>query len=204
MTPWLRLILRFVRLLLVLATAVPVYGAAPAYGAQAAPPDPPAPSARPTRSASPGARAPASAAAPVPVVGAASRSASPAEPSRAGSRAGEGRMRPGRPDGPASEEEGDDDTGPVTGDPRETAPEDAYPEEPETADSPAGTPAATGSPQEAGLNPARPPLRPTSRGDVHQGEASDETLRILPLGSGLVLIGLGLGLAFLGLRVRRS
>jgi hypothetical protein len=29
-------------------------------------------------------------------------------------------------------------------------------------------------------------------------------LRILPLGSGLVLIGLGLGLAFIALRVRRS
>ncbi|MFC5669179.1 hypothetical protein [Streptomyces incanus] len=29
-------------------------------------------------------------------------------------------------------------------------------------------------------------------------------LRILPLGGGLVLMGLGLGLAFVGLRLRRS
>ncbi|MBZ9643303.1 hypothetical protein K8369_28800, partial [Streptomyces sp. PSKA30] len=40
---------------------------------------------------------------------------------------------------------------------------------------------------------------------VAESEATGEpVLKILPLGSGLVLIGLGLGLAFLALRVRRS
>ena len=113
-------------------------------------------------------------------------------------------MRPGRPDGPDAEEEGDD-IGPVRRDPDDAGPDTDYPEEPETADTPAGTPAASRSPQEAGLNPARPPQRPAKPNAVHQGGASDEpTLQILPLGSGLVLIGLGLGLAFLGLRIRRS
>ncbi|MFF7970590.1 hypothetical protein [Streptomyces sp. NPDC007905] len=187
MTPWLRLTLRLARLLLVLATATPVCGTATAYGAETAPPGSPTPSARLTAHASPAARTPRF-------------SASAVEPSRAGSRAGEGRMRPGRPDGPAAEEEGDDDTGTVTADP-----EDGYPEEPETADPPAGTPAASDSPEEAGLDPARPPLTPEAQNAVHQGQAPGEpALRILPLGTGLVLIGLGLGLAFLGLRVRRS
>ncbi|WP_165396256.1 hypothetical protein [Streptomyces sp. F001] len=40
---------------------------------------------------------------------------------------------------------------------------------------------------------------------VAESEATGEpVLKILPLGSGLVLIGLGLGLAFVALRVRRS
>ncbi|MFJ9815873.1 hypothetical protein ACIRU3_11455 [Streptomyces sp. NPDC101151] len=196
MTPWLRLTLRLVRLLLVLAAAVPVCGTATAYGAEAAPPDSPMPSARPTASPSPAARATVSPAARV--------SASPAEPSRAGSRAGEGRMRPGRPDGPPAEEEGDD-TPTVTGVPGTGDPEDGYPEEPETADSPAGARSASASPAEAGLDPARPPQQPPPRNAVHQGGAPTEpTLQILPLGTGLVLIGLGLGLAFVGLRVRRG
>ncbi|EYT80073.1 hypothetical protein CF54_27555, partial [Streptomyces sp. Tu 6176] len=36
------------------------------------------------------------------------------------------------------------------------------------------------------------------------GTASGPVLEMLPLGSGLVLIGLGLGLAFIALRVRRA
>ncbi|MFF7752039.1 hypothetical protein ACFZCP_22915 [Streptomyces sp. NPDC007971] len=203
----LRLLL--VRLLLVLATAAPVYGTAPAYGAEAAPPDSPAPAARPVGSASPAAPAPASATAPVPASAAALLSASPPsrppEPSRAGSRAGEGRIRPGRPDGPDHEEEGDDDTVPATRDPADPDPDALYPQEPETADVPFGTPTASAPPREAGLDPARPALRPPDRNTVRQGEGPAEpTLQILPLGSGLVLIGLGLGLALLGLRVRRS
>ncbi|MFF1403001.1 hypothetical protein [Streptomyces sp. NPDC058294] len=113
-----------------------------------------------------------------------------AEPSRAGSRAGEGRIRPGRPDGPAAEVEGDE---PDT--------EAARAEEQETADVPDGTPTASPPPEEAGLDPARPALRPA----VQQGEGPTEpVLRILPLGTGLVLIGLGLALALLGLRLRRA
>ncbi|MGW2742665.1 hypothetical protein [Streptomyces sp. NPDC001450] len=198
MTPWLRLTLRLLRLVLVLAATVPVYGTATAYGAETAPPGSPAPSASP----SPTLRAPAS-----PAARFSSGSASPsalAEPSRAGSRAGEGRMRPGRPDGPAAEEEGDDDTGTVTGAP-DTDPEDGYPEEAETAVTPDQAAAVSETPAEAGLNPARPPQQPVDQNAVRQGQAPTEpTLQILPLGSGLVLIGLGLGLAFVGLRVRRG
>ncbi|AYN40383.1 hypothetical protein D9753_17380 [Streptomyces dangxiongensis] len=118
-----------------------------------------------------------------------------AEPSRAGSRAGEGRIRPGRPDGPAAEVEGDED--PDT--------EAAQAQEPETADVPRGTQAASPPPEEAGLDPARPPLRPAAQQAVQQGEGPTEpVLQILPLGTGLVLIGLGLALALLGLRLRRT
>ncbi|MBL1083185.1 hypothetical protein JK359_14510 [Streptomyces actinomycinicus] len=118
-----------------------------------------------------------------------------AEPSRAGSRAGEGRMRPGRPDGPAAEVEGDDDPVPAT----------VQPQEPETAE----TPAASQPPAEAGLDPAQPPAQPADQQGAQQAAQQDETatepvLRILPLGSGLVLIGLGLGLALLGLRLRKN
>ncbi|MEU3858234.1 hypothetical protein AB0F03_12840 [Streptomyces sp. NPDC028722] len=117
-----------------------------------------------------------------------------AEPSRAGSRAGEGRIRPGRPDGPAAEVEGDE---PDT--------EAARAQERETADVPDGTPTASPPPEEAGLDPARPSLRPAARQAVQQGEGPTEpVLRILPLGTGLVLIGLGLALALLGLRLRRT
>ncbi|MGW3358248.1 hypothetical protein ACWDFL_22890 [Streptomyces bungoensis] len=196
MAPWLRPTLRRGRLLLVIAAAVPVFGTAPAYGAEAAPAPhgSPAPPARTAVPASPAALASASPAA----------SLSPsraAEPSRAGSRAGEGRMRPGRPDGPAAEEEGDDDSGTVTGASHPGDPEAGYPEEPETA----GSAAASATPEEAGLDPARSPEPSTTPGTARQGqEAAEPALRILPLGTGLVLIGLGLGLAFVGLRVRRS
>ncbi|MEU1401675.1 hypothetical protein ABZ471_04790 [Streptomyces sp. NPDC005728] len=203
MTPRLRLTLRLIGLVLVPAAAVPAYGTATAYGVRAAPPGSPAPSDRPMAFASPAAQASAFPAARSSASPSASASAT-AEPSRAGSRAGEGRMRPGRPDGPAAEEEGDDD-GTATGPPDTVGPEDGYPDEPETADLPGRPPAASDSPEEAGLNPARPALQPAIQEPVHQGGGPAEpALQILPLGSGLVLIGLGLGLAFVGLRVRRS
>ncbi|MGQ4414618.1 hypothetical protein ACN6LA_004382 [Streptomyces sp. SAS_269] len=200
MTPWLRLTLRLVPLLLALVAAVPVYGAARAYGAQAVPPDPSAPAARPTTPVTPAALVSASPAASHSASRPHAHSDPAAEPSRAGSRAGEGRMRPGRPDGPASEEEGDDGSGTVTRDP------DPFdPQEPETADIPAGTPTASMPPEEAGLDPARPPRQTAAQNDVRRDAAPAEpTLEILPLGTGLVLVGLGLGLAFLGLRIRRS
>ncbi|WP_336113258.1 hypothetical protein [Streptomyces sp. PTD9-10] len=213
MTPWLRLTLRLLRMLLVLAAAVPVCGTAIAYGAETAPPDSPVPSASPSPAlrvtASPAARfsdsdSDSDSDADSDSDSASASPSAPAEPSRAGSRAGEGRLRPGRPDGPAAAEEGDDDTGTVTGAP-DTDPEDGYPEEAETAVIPDQAPAASESPAEAGLNPARPPQQPAGQNAVQQGRTSAEpTLQILPLGSGLVLIGLGLGLAFVGLRVRRS
>lgn len=118
------------------------------------------------------------------------------EPSRAGSRAGEGRMRPGRPDGPEIEDEGDDDPPPAT-----PAAQPEEPEEPETAEVPSISP----SPLETGPDPTGSPQGPGAEQAAQQGEAPTEpVLRILPLGSGLVLIGLGLGLALLGLRLRKS
>ncbi|GGR67765.1 MULTISPECIES: hypothetical protein [Streptomyces] len=116
------------------------------------------------------------------------------EPTRAGSRAGEGRMRPGRPDRPATEPEDEDDSA--------TATPAVQPAEPETTD----VPAASEEPaREAGPGSTPPAPRPGTRQASRQSEAVTEPgLRILPLGSGLVLIGLGLGLALLGLRLRRS
>ncbi|MFI0810753.1 hypothetical protein [Streptomyces echinatus] len=122
-----------------------------------------------------------------------SHSRASASPSRAGSQAGEGRMRPGRPDGPGTEVEGDDDPGSAT--------PAAQPAEPETTNLPSASEPAV----ETGLDSATPPPTPDAQQAADQGEASTEpVLRILPLGSGLVLIGLGLGLAFLGLRLRRN
>ncbi|MFF9021770.1 hypothetical protein [Streptomyces eurythermus] len=116
------------------------------------------------------------------------------EPTRAGSRAGEGRMRPGRPDRPAAEPEDEDDSA--------TATPAVQPAEPETTDVPA---ASEGPAQEAGPGSTPPAPRPGTRQASRQSEAvTGPVLRILPLGSGLVLIGLGLGLALLGLRLRRS
>lgn len=114
------------------------------------------------------------------------------QPTRAGSRAGEGRMRPGRPDGPAAEVEGDDDPVPTP------APATGEAKEPETTDLPTTTPTASTVPDEAGLNHPPPQNAP------QDGNASEPVLQILPLGSGLVLIGIGLALAFVGLRLRRD
>ncbi|MFF9770339.1 hypothetical protein ACF1GT_27815 [Streptomyces sp. NPDC014636] len=111
-----------------------------------------------------------------------------ASPSRAGSLAGEGRMRPGRPEGPAIEVEGDDD--PAVATPA------AQPAEPETT----YLPTASAPPEKSGRHSATP----SPRSDAQQATPAEPVLRILPLGSGLVLIGLGLGLALLGLRLRRT
>lgn len=111
--------------------------------------------------------------------GSPSASASPSvEPSWAGSRAGEGRMRPGRPEEPWP--------GTATARPSGTGAAGDVP-----ASSPASDPGATH--EEEPVDQA-----------VTDSAASEPVLRILPLGSGLVLIGLGLGLAFVALRVRRA
>ncbi|WP_432041478.1 hypothetical protein [Streptomyces cadmiisoli] len=107
-----------------------------------------------------------------------SGSASAGEPTRAGSRAGEGRQRPGRIEPPS-----DEATAP-TGNRR---PADDVPEPP----SPSGDPTARepGTVQEAAPD---------------SGRTGGPVVTTLPLGSGLVLIGLGLGLTFVALRVRRG
>ncbi|MER6156821.1 hypothetical protein ABT147_14940 [Streptomyces sp. NPDC001868] len=98
----------------------------------------------------------------------------------AGSRAGEGRERPGR-----------EDAGPVEPE------EDAYaPPEKPTGKPDGPDPGVAPEPsQNAALPvPAAPPGPAT---------AEEPVVQVLALGSGLVLIGLGLGLAFIGLRIRR-
>ncbi|WP_437045808.1 hypothetical protein [Streptomyces sp. enrichment culture] len=116
------------------------------------------------------------------------------EPSRAGSRAGEGRQRPGRPDVPETEE------GAVV--------TDADPEHPEApgrdgGDVP-GRPDLSAPAEKAQPAPSPPLVRPGAGTVAHAGRSAEPALRILPLGSGLVLIGLGLGLGLFALRLRRS
>ncbi|MEU5073688.1 hypothetical protein AB0G76_19290 [Streptomyces asoensis] len=127
--------------------------------------------------------------------------ASSPAPDRAGSRAGEGRQRPGRVGDRADEDasgEGQD-----TGD-EDSAGEDGTGEDP---DAPAGDgtdTAAPESPEAAAPVPSTAP-RDTVRQAADQGNPSDApVLRILPLGSGLVLVGLGIALALAALRLRRG
>ncbi|MEU6550587.1 hypothetical protein ABZ915_09910 [Streptomyces sp. NPDC046915] len=182
-TPWLRFTLRVAPLPLLLAAVVLPYGATASYGAQ------PTPSGSATGSPAP------------------SRSSSPsAGPSRAGSRAGEGRRRPGRPEAPPAEIEGDDDT-PSTQDtePQGLDPQDEAGEAQVPRDAGTEPPAASESPEQADPVTSAPPPRDPDQTVTQGGEdAAEPFVRILPLGSGLILIGLGLGLAFLGLRVRRG
>jgi hypothetical protein len=107
-----------------------------------------------------------------------------ADPSRAGSLAGEGRARPGR---------------------SEPDPQDS----PDAADT--SDPEATESAADAGLTEAStvPESSPDDAVPVQQsvvgpGSPPEPVLELLPLGTGLILIGLGLGLAFVALRVRRG
>ncbi|MFJ9148629.1 hypothetical protein ACIRP7_11215 [Streptomyces sp. NPDC102270] len=106
-------------------------------------------------------------------------SPSAATPSRAGSRAGEGRERPGRREEPEAEAEAEADgtqsTATDAGDDGLTA-------------------VSKPPPQTAAARPSRPAVRPVAGTKVF----------ILPLGTGLVLVGLGLGLGLFALRIRRS
>ncbi|UXX94455.1 hypothetical protein N7U49_24630 [Streptomyces sp. AD2-2] len=122
-----------------------------------------------------------------------------AKPSRAGSEAGEGRERPGRTAEPSANED-EDESGGVDGggDGGDTAGLQADGDD----DSPA--PDDSASPEQAEPTPASSPLQPAQQTVTRATGAAEPVLRILPLGSGLILIGLGLGLAFIALRVRRS
>lgn len=96
--------------------------------------------------------------------------------SRAGSLAGEGRERPGREDPAVQEDDGEAE---IEGqDPRSDA---------------------TVAPE-----PSRNAAIPVRQSVLPAAPAEEAVLRIVPLGSGLILVGLGLGLAFLALRVRRG
>ncbi|MFE1832638.1 hypothetical protein [Streptomyces sviceus] len=105
-------------------------------------------------------------------------SPSTATPSRAGSRAGEGRERPGRREDQVTEDADADGTasaGTDSGDDDLTA-------------------VSEPPPRSAVARPSRPAQRPVAGPKVF----------ILPLGTGLVLVGLGLGLGLYALRVRRG
>ncbi|MGW2283814.1 hypothetical protein [Streptomyces phaeochromogenes] len=133
--------------------------------------------------------------------------------SRAGSRAGEGRERPGRAPAP-TEEETEEET--EEGEAEEEA-EAQYEAQDEDAgvghpDGPADGEQSEGEESEGAVAPETPgSTAPTSHPPVDAEQAagrhvraSEPVLRVLPLGSGLVLIGLGLDLAFVALRVRRA
>ncbi|MFI5797042.1 hypothetical protein [Streptomyces sp. NPDC051677] len=124
------------------------------------------------------------------------------ETDRAGSRAGEGRERPGRK---VDQREDEDEEG------QDTAGEDTGEEDSDegSGDAEAGdgdgdltgsespqavvVPATSATPQDAG------------RQSATQAERADgPVLQILPLGTGLVLIGLGIALALAALRLRRG
>ncbi|MET8222017.1 hypothetical protein [Streptomyces sp. NPDC005301] len=144
-----------------------------------------------------------------------------ADASRAGSEAGEGRRRPGREEpAPREEDAGathagrdpdgrkrpdrpvrpagrtDADAGDGTSEAYDTdgsgvADSDGVPE----------SAVASEAPGDTGLPPPSP--APAGR-SVTRSAPQEPVLQILPLGSGLILIGCGLGLAFLALRVRRG
>ncbi|GAA3502916.1 hypothetical protein GCM10019016_100260 [Streptomyces prasinosporus] len=153
--------------------------------------------------------------------------------SRPGSGPDEGRDRPGRPETAREEsrdtrEESRDTAPPRRGradeehtGPREEAgrPDGHGVRRPDTrldASAPADDDAAEQSPagDSGGTAPsgsdssaAAPAPATSSRAaepDTVAGTAVEPVLRILPLGSGLVLIGLGFALAFLGLRMRQE
>ncbi|MDX2932436.1 hypothetical protein [Streptomyces ipomoeae] len=115
----------------------------------------------------------------------------------AGSRAGEGRERPGRQGVDVTELEaaedaanarGVGDAGGASTDSEEPAGE---PDGPEADVAP-----------EPSQNAALPVPSYASRHG--SGTADEPVVQALALGSGLILMGLGLGLAFVGLRIRRS
>ena len=125
---------------------------------------------------------------------------SPGE-SRAGSRAGEGRERPGRSATPAEETQEETQEEEGREEPRENDAAAAHP------DGPAGrerSEAAVAPEPPRNTAPRSDPSTEAEHAVSRSVRSSQPVLRVLPLGSGLVLIGLGLGLAFLALRVRRG
>ncbi|MFJ8805371.1 hypothetical protein [Streptomyces sp. NPDC102490] len=117
------------------------------------------------------------------------------EPSRGGSMQGEGRQRPGH----AEEREPEHDAGDQYAGRRYRhgyGGDDAVPEAPATALPPART--------EAAAAPTTAPPRPPTQSRTPSRAAAEPLLRVLPLGTGLVLLGLGLALGLAGLRLRRA
>ncbi|MER6167477.1 hypothetical protein [Streptomyces violaceorubidus] len=124
----------------------------------------------------------------------ASSGAPDADPSRGGHLPGEGRHRPGHGEEREPEHDGRDESGGRYRD--EDGAGDVAPEAPATALPPGPTEAAE-------VSPAAPSRSPSHSGAPTRA-AAEPVLRVLPLGSGLVLIGLGLALGLVGLRLRRG
>ncbi|GGS90104.1 hypothetical protein [Streptomyces griseoviridis] len=124
----------------------------------------------------------------------ASRPAGRPERPRARDRSGEVRQRPGGPGESYAREHGaGDGTGASGRDPGGA----------EEHGGAVGPDTSTGPP-EAGRDASEVPVRPVPRSLPRAEEGPGRTgPRVLPLGSGLVLLGLGMGLAFFGLRLRR-
>ncbi|WP_030320118.1 hypothetical protein [Streptomyces sp. NRRL B-3229] len=159
-------------------TAVPGPSAAPSHTASAPPADhEPRNSPHPSHPAdSPQAHGPHRAS-PSPSLAPAP---SAATPSRAGSRAGEGRERPGRREEPPPE---DDDSTDATED---------------------GTDSTGSGTDDGDLTAVSEPPRATAAAAPRGAARTAAKVFILPLGTGLVLIGLGIGLALFALRLRRA
>lgn len=109
---------------------------------------------------------------------------------------GEGRQRPGRAEEREPERDGRDGN---TGRHQEGDRGDDVPEEPASAVS-----AVPPGPTEAAPTPSVSPSRSGAQTGVAAQGTAEPVLRVLPLGTGLVLIGLGLALGLVGLRLRRG
>ncbi|MET8288920.1 hypothetical protein ACGFWD_03750 [Streptomyces sp. NPDC048448] len=104
-------------------------------------------------------------------------------------------MRPGREERNQREGENDEDTAPTYTD-RDPVQEGTGSDTPQDGVGGTGD-VTTGPPPNAAV--------PAEQHVVGPGTApAQPRLRILPLGGGLILIGLGLGMAFLALRLRRG
>ncbi|CAM5244038.1 hypothetical protein [Streptomyces avidinii] len=135
------------------------------------------------------------AAAPVPALALAPAPAPPDGPYEelAGSLAGVGRERPGRPVGEPADPELTVASRPLPVRPR------TEPTPPPDAAVPSPHPPLPLPPQ---ADPQRPPSVVTALGTDTNDRAADLAAHILPLGTGFALMGLGLG--YLGMRLRRS
>ncbi|MEV8532169.1 hypothetical protein [Streptomyces sp. NPDC051211] len=114
----------------------------------------------------------------------------------AGSPAGAGRERPGRPAGERANPEALLAARPVPLRPKPPPPPPPQPPPP-----PAARPEAVPEP-EVELEPDAPPAPPVALGTEPNARAADLAAHILPLGTGFALMGVGLG--FIGIRLRRG
>ncbi|MER6251705.1 hypothetical protein ABT224_10055 [Streptomyces sp. NPDC001584] len=131
--------------------------------------------------------------------------ASPDDPYEelAGSVAGVGRERPGRPVGEPANPELTVASRPLPARPRTDPGDRADPADPADPASPAAPTATPPRPPTAAVAAPSPPSAVvTALGTGTNDRAADLAAHILPLGTGFALMGLGLG--YLGMRLRRG